>query len=119
MIAAEKTGLDPSVVLTKALISAGRELGLTQTEIGKVIGKGQSAISRSNVDADSKSGELAKIFIRIYRALYVMVGGNQEQMQHWMHAPNRHTKGVPAEQVKSITGLMTVSTYLDAIRGKV
>jgi hypothetical protein len=36
-----------------------------------------------------------------------------------MHTNNRHTGGVPAEQVRSVQGLARVVEYLDAIRGKV
>jgi hypothetical protein len=39
-------------------------------------------------------------------------------MKHWMHTYNHHTGAVPAEQVKSVQGLVTVMEYLDAIRGK-
>lgn len=105
-------------VLAEALANAGKYLGLTQADLGEVIGKDRSAISRGLINPDSKAGELALLFIRCYRSLYVLVGGNPEQMQHWMHTENLHTGGVPAEQVKSIQGLTTVLEYLDAIRGK-
>jgi hypothetical protein len=36
-----------------------------------------------------------------------------------MRTANRHTGGVPREQVQSVAGLVTVASYLDAIRGKV
>jgi hypothetical protein len=105
-------------VLAEALANAGKHLGLTQADLGEVIGKDRSAISRGQINPDSKAGELALLFIRCYRSLYVLVGGNPEQMQHWMHTENLHTGGVPAEQVKSIQGLTNVLEYLDAIRGK-
>jgi hypothetical protein len=47
------------------------------------------------------------------------MGGDPEQMRHWMHTPNRHTGGVPAAQVQAVEGLVHVLSYLDAIRGKV
>ena len=115
----EKRSADRSEVLTKALLKAGKELGLNQKMIGKIIGKDQSSISRGAVSPESKSGEIAKILIRCYRSLYAMVGGNVEQMRHWMQTENLHTGGVPAQQLTSIEGLTTVVRYLDAIRGKV
>jgi hypothetical protein len=39
-------------------------------------------------------------------------------MRHWMHTPNQHTGGVPAEQIKSVAGLAGVLEYLDGMRGK-
>lgn len=106
-------------VLGKALRRAGDALGLTQKELGMVIGKDRSAISRGRIDATSKAGELALLLVRCYRALYVLVGGEPTQMRHWMHTENRHTGGVPAQQVQTVQGLTRVVEYLDAVRGKV
>jgi hypothetical protein len=35
-----------------------------------------------------------------------------------MKTVNRHTGGIPAQQVCSIQGLVSVVEYLDALRGK-
>jgi hypothetical protein len=105
-------------VLAEALINAGKHLGLSQAELGAVIGKDRTAISRGRIDPASKAGELALLLIRCYRALYVLVGGSPEHMQHWMQTENLHTGGIPAEQIKSVQGLTTVLEYLDAMRGK-
>lgn len=109
---------DPRRVLTAALISAGKELGLTQAELGVVIGRDRTVLSRGQLEPDSKSGELALLLIRAYRALFALVGGDSPLMQHWMHTDNLHTGGVPAEQIRSIQGLTRVVDYLDAMRGK-
>jgi len=94
-------------------------MGLSRTELAQVIGRDRSSISRSGIDPASKSGELARILIRCYRALAVMVDDNQQQVHEWLATPNDHTGGVPQEQLLSVAGLVTVSEYLDAIRGKV
>lgn len=109
---------DPADVLAEAFGNAGKLLGMTQAELGKIIGKDRSAISRGRIDPNSKDGELALLFIRCFRALHVLVGGDAEQMRHWMRTANLHTAGVPAEQVKSVQGLVAVVEYLDAMRGK-
>lgn len=109
---------DRASVLAEAFVNAGRQLGLSQAALGEIIGKDRSAISRGRIDPASKAGELALLFIRCYRALYVLVGGDVQQMRHWMQTDNLHTGGVPAEQVKRVQGLTTVLEYLDAIRGK-
>lgn len=109
---------DSSAVLGEALLAAGRALGMTQADLGQVVGKDRSAISRGRIDPVSKAGELALLLIRCYRALYVLVGGDPAQMRHWMHTPNQHTGGVPAEQIKSVAGLAGVLEYLDGMRGK-
>ncbi|NMG33980.1 DUF2384 domain-containing protein [Azoarcus sp. TTM-91] len=109
---------DPAEVLGRALMNAGKELGLTQAALGAVVGKDRSAISRGGIDPASKPGELALLLIRAYRALFVLVGGEPGQMRHWMQTHNLHTGGVPAEQVASVQGLLRVVEYLDAMRGK-
>ena len=112
-------GLEPAGVLTRALIKAGKELGLTQADVGAIVGRDRTALSRGAIEPQSKSGELALLLVRAYRALFVLVGGDPHQMKHWMHTANHHVGGVPAELVKTVPGLMRVVEYLDAIRGRV
>ncbi len=110
---------DESATLTKALLNAGRALGLTQESLGQVIGRERTAFHRSGVDPQSKAGELALLVIRLYRSLFVLVGGKPADLQHWMRTPNRHTGGIPLEQMRTIPGLIRLVEYLDAMRGKV
>ena len=114
----EAAQADERAVLAKALLNTGKCLGLSQVELGQVIGKDRTSISRG-IDANSKTGELAQLLIRCYRGLYVLVGGDPEDMKHWMHTENIHTQGIPAEQVQTVLGLTRIVEYLDAIRGKV
>jgi hypothetical protein len=109
----------PGPVLTRALVQAGKELGLTQADLGAIVGRDRTALSRRAIEPDSKSGELALLLIRAYRALFVLVGGEPRQMKHWMHTHNHHVGGTPAELVRTVAGLMRVVEYLDAIRGRV
>ena len=111
-------GVDPAGVLAEALANAGKQLGMSQAELGAIIGKDRTAIGRGRIDPASKAGELALLFIRCYRALYVLVGGEPEHMRHWMQTDNLHTGGIPAEQVKTVQGLIGVLEYLDGMRGK-
>ena len=112
MLSRKKPNPDPKLTLAKAFTNAGKALGLKQQ-----VGKDRTTFSRG-IDPDSKTGELALMLIRCYRGLYALVGGREEDMQHWMHTYNHHTQGVPAEQLKSIAGLNSVLDYIDALRGK-
>ena len=109
---------DPKSVLSKALLNAGRLLGLSQAEVGEVVGKDRSSIARG-LDPASKSGELALLLVRIYRSLFVLVGGESADVRHWMQTENRDLGGVPAEQIRTVPGLARVVEYLDAMRGRV
>lgn len=110
--------LDAAEVLKKAFLNAGKSLGLSQSQLAAIVGKDRSTLSRGKLEPESKSGELALLLIRCYRSLYALMGGDTEQMRHWIHTANLHTGGVPAEQVGTVQGLMEVVLYLDAIRGK-
>ena len=112
------TRADPNETLTKALLNAGRALGLTQDELGAVVGRDRTVFRRRGLDPASKAGELALLLIRTYRGLFALTGGRKEDLRHWMRTENRHTGGIPAEQVKSVAGLVRVVEYVDAIRGQ-
>jgi len=118
MSALESPVADKPLVLSKALLNAGKALGVSQSALGKVVGKDRTSIARG-LDPASKAGELALLFIRCYRSLYALVGGDAEAMKQWMRSDNRHTGGVPAQQVQTVQGLTHVLEYLDAMRGKV
>jgi hypothetical protein len=115
----QKTRPEANQVLGTAVLRASERMGLSRAELAKVLGRDRSSISRSGVDPESKAGELAKILIRCYRALAVMVDDNPQQIREWLATGNRHTGGVPQQQLQTVAGLVAVSEYLDAIRGKV
>ncbi len=110
-------------VLSKALLNSKEHLGLTNTELGEIIGKDRTYFTRlrnhSVLEPDSKEGELALHVIRIYRSLYALEGGDIEAMEEWLNTPNKHLNGTPKELLKNIQGLVQVTEYLDAMRGKV
>jgi len=118
MFAQPKSTPDQKQTLATALLNAGRSMGLSQTDIGKIIGKDRSSIGRG-IDPGSKAGELALILIRCYRSLYVLVGGKEEDIKHWMQTDNHHLGGIPSTRVLTATGLVHTLEYLDALRGKV
>lgn len=110
---------EPSVVLHKSFLRAGSALGLTREQLGRVVGKDRTSLSRNErLDPAKKDGELALMMVRVYRSLFALMGGDNRNMQHWMHHHNHHTAGVPAEQVQHVQGLMAVLFYLDAMRGQ-
>lgn len=108
---------DESLVLGEAVLNAGAQLGLSATQVGQVIGRDRSSITRSGVNPQSKSGELALLLVRLFRSLFSMVGGQSAQMLHFMRTENRGTQGVPGKQIYSVDGLVGVVQYLDAMRG--
>ncbi|MCP0917698.1 DUF2384 domain-containing protein [Acinetobacter indicus] len=123
MNAVEKPTVDRKTVLTKALLNAAEQLKINQTDLAEVIGVHRTVISKwkknPELDPESKSGELALLFIRLYRALFALNGGDLEWMRHFLKSPNKVTGGVPGEQIKNVQGLVRVVQVVDALRGKV
>src|SRR5688500_6050913 len=64
---------DPAEVLTKAVLSAASRLGLRSRQLGEVLGLSEASVSRAKsgrwITPDSKSGELALLFLRLFRSL--------------------------------------------------
>jgi Protein of unknown function (DUF2384) len=116
------TDLDAASVLARAVLSAAERLGLRQRHIADVLGSSEASISRLQrariLDPESKEGELALLLLRAYRALDALVGGDDEKARAWLHADNDHLRGVPAERIRSVEGLVDVVQYLDAMRGR-
>jgi hypothetical protein len=114
---------DPASVLTKAVLAAAQRLHLRNNRLAEVIGTSEATVSRlsgaKTIDPDSKQGELALLFVRLYRSLDALVGGDDAQARAWLHASNHHLGGVPAERIRRVEGLIDVIQYLDAMRGRI
>lgn len=112
-------------VLTKAVVRAGERMGLSQRELAGILGVSPATLSRLArareprlLAAASKEGELAVQLLRVYRSLDALLGGDDEANRRWLRAENHHLRGVPAALLQSVTGLVHVAEYLDAMRGK-
>jgi hypothetical protein len=114
---------DPATVLTKAVLSAARRLGLRNRELARILGASEASISRLSsgrtIAPVSKEGELALLVLRLFRSLDALVGGEDAKARAWLHADNIHLGGVPAECIKRVEGLVDVVQYLDAMRGRI
>jgi hypothetical protein len=113
---------NPARVLTKATLRAAERLGVADAALARVVGVSASSVSRlrsgRTIDPAEKEGELALLFLRLYRSLDALLGGDAESCRGWLHARNVHVGGVPAELIQTIPGLVHVTEYLDAMRGK-
>lgn len=114
---------DPAAVLSKAVLSAATRLGLRARHLADVLGTSEATVSRLRsgryIDPASKQGELALLFLRLYRSLDALVGGDEAKAKLWFQSENLHVGGVPAERVRRVEGLVDVVQYLDAMRGRI
>ena len=112
---------DPASVLTKAVLSAATRLGIRSRQLAEVIGTSEASISRYRsgrlIDPESKQGELGLLFLRLFRSLDALMGGDEAKARAWLQADNSHLGGVPAERIRRVEGLVDVIQYLDAMRG--
>ena len=111
-----------SYVLFKAFNNACKKLGISRDEASQIIGVDKATMSRNKqkgFSPDSKTGELCLQLVRVYRSLFAISGGDQAFMRHWLRSGNEALSGIPAELIATISGLMSVNAYLDAMRGKV
>ncbi len=109
-------------VLARAALAAAERLGLRHKQLGEIIGTSEASISRlrgeRGLDPQRKEGELALIFLRLYRSLDALLGGDDVKSRAWLHAQNDHVGGIPAERIRTVEGLIDVVQYLDAMRGR-
>lgn len=109
-------------VLGRATLSAARRLGLTNRDLARILGTSDASVSRLDRDRHLRlgSGEAAHaaLFVRLFRSLDALTGGDEAKARAWLKAFNRHLGAVPAARIQSVEGLVDVVQYLDAIRGK-
>lgn len=113
---------NPAAVLTKAVTTAARLLGLKNRDLAAVLGASEASVSRLSggrlIEPATKEGELALLFLRAFRSLDALVGGDEAKARAWLHAENSDVGGVPAKRMKTVEGLVDVVQYLDAMRGR-
>lgn len=110
-----------AAVLTRAVERAAGAFDLTNREVAAILGVSPSSLSRlargRRIRPESKEGELALLFLRVFRSLDALLGGDAESCRRWLRSYNHHLAGVPAELLRTVTGLVGVADYLDAMRG--
>src|SRR6478735_11710845 len=115
---------DPARVLTKAALRAADILEVPQRTLAEIIGVSASTVSRAAnggapVDPASKAGELAKLWVRVFRSLDAIVGSNDVAARAWLNSANAAFGGEkPVDRLRSAEGLIQVLQYLDSARGR-
>lgn len=119
---AARRGPEPAPVLAKALLAAAGRIGIRNKQLAAIIGSSEASVSRlqhgRGLDPDTKEGELALLFLRLYRSLDALVGGDDAKARAWLNSENVHLAGIPAERIRTVEGLVDVVQYLDAMRGR-
>lgn len=111
-------------VVTKAALNAADRLGFSAKVLGKVLGVSPATVSRMRsrqyaLEEESKSYQLALLFIRVYRSLDAITGGDDSVAASWMKNPNLVLGEAPEILIQNPEGLSDVLRYLDTRRAPV
>ncbi|HXD45783.1 MAG TPA: MbcA/ParS/Xre antitoxin family protein [Pseudolabrys sp.] len=123
-IAMPKPAEVEAVVLTKATVRAAQRLGLKNRVLAAVIGVSEATISRMSKNEftlarDSKSFELGAMFVRLFRALDAIVGGDETVAKSWLVNANTALGDAPINLIQTVGGLVNVVQYLDSRRAHI
>jgi uncharacterized protein (DUF2384 family) len=113
-----------AATLSKAVVNAARELGVSQAVMADVLGVSDATSSRLFAGtyqlnpARKYEWEFALLFVRIYRSLVAIVGAG-EPARTWLQGENKGLVGRPIELIRTAQGLIRVLEYLDSYRGRI
>lgn len=108
-------------VVTKAVNRAAERLELSHRILAAVLGLSEATVSRMGsgayrLDAGSKPFELAVLFLRLFRSLDGIAGGDTTVARAWLRNENTALGAKPITLIESVAGLVNVVAYLDARR---
>jgi hypothetical protein len=121
---AEPASVSEEAVVTRATLRAAARLGVSNRALAGVLGLSEATVSRMGTGAyllkpGDKPFDLAVLFIRLFRSLDAIAGGDEATARAWLRNDNAALGGVPASLIESISGLVNVVGYLDARRALV
>jgi Protein of unknown function (DUF2384) len=113
-----------NAVITKAALRAADQLDVTARTFAAVIGVSEATVSRMRkhefvLERGSKPFELAVLFVRLFRSLDAITGGDETVSRAWLKNFNTALDGKPLEKILTVVGLVDVIAYLDARRALV
>jgi hypothetical protein len=119
--------LDPKAdgaLVAKAAVRAAARLDIANKELARILGLSEASISRMARGAfdlvpEQKPFELALLFVRLYRSLDSIAGGDVAVARGWLRAENTALGGAPLARIVTIPGLMETIAYLDARRAPI
>ena len=101
----------PDAVVTKAVLRAANRLALPNRVLADVIGVSEATVSRmgagTTCSRPTQPFELAVLFVRLFRGVDAIVGGDAEVARAWLNNDNTALGGTPIALISSITGLVT------------
>lgn len=111
-------------VLSKATLRVADHLELTNGILAQVLGLSEPSISRMRAGSYTlkrgrKEFELAQLFVRMFRSLDAITGGDDVAARSWLAADNVALRTRPLDLIKTVRGLVAVAAYVDSRRAVV
>jgi hypothetical protein len=119
-----ESGPEEAAVLTKAALRAAERLAIRNNVFAKIVGVSEPTVSRMRkgefrLERGQKPFELAVLFVRFFRSLDAIVGGNDGVAADWIKNNNIALGAAPLALIQTVAGLVDVIAYLDARRALV
>ena len=117
---APRAAAAPAVV-TRAVTRAAGRLEISNRIVAGMLGLSEATVSRMGagayqLDAGSKPFELAVLFLRLFRSLDGITGGDAGVARAWLRNDNTALGARPIALIESVSGLVNVVAYLDTRR---
>lgn len=108
-------------IVAEAVIAAADRLEVSGQRLAAVIGISPSTVSRIrsgrfSLERDPKACELSVLFIRMYRSLDAIVGGDRAVAAAWLRNDNTALGARPIDLIRTVSGLANVIAYLNSRR---
>jgi hypothetical protein len=115
---------EAGAVVTRAVLRAADRLSVKARILAAVIGVSEATVSRMKrgefgLEPGTKPFELAVLFVRLFRSLDAITGGDGKVAASWLANHNTVLDGRPIEKLQTVSGLVDVIAYLDARRALV
>ena len=117
----KRPSINENAVATKAVMRAAGRLRISNKALARIIGLSQATVSRMGsgsytLTPGDKAFELSLLFVRLFRALDTLAGGDEAVACAWLRNENAALGGTPLALIQSVSGLNHVLGYLDARR---
>jgi antitoxin Xre/MbcA/ParS-like protein len=114
-----RSGDERAAVVAKSALRAAAQLKIPNRVLARIIGLSEASVSRAAQGAfrlEGKPLELALLFVRLFRSLDAIVGGDAATAAGWIRSDNVALGAKPIDLIQQVSGLIDVISYLDARR---
>jgi Protein of unknown function (DUF2384) len=116
------TSNEEAALVGRAAFRAADFLDMSGAELARTIGISEPSVSRLRSGAfvpTGKSVEMAVLFVRLFRGLDAIVGGDAESARSWLRAENLALRGKPLDLIQTAQGLVQAVQHVDSRRARV